>query len=116
MMPVKRIANSSAENPNLLPSSNDKRLMACICKISSTAFSKDHRVLFIGNEDVYHLKWMHLHRGEAKRCYCGMFNKLPLSSSIVFFSIGHWFKLTERQYVDLSDFSITEEMQKPAAH
>ncbi|CAF4459923.1 unnamed protein product, partial [Adineta steineri] len=26
----------------------------------------------------------------------------------------HWFKLTERQYVDLSDFGITEEMQKPA--
>jgi hypothetical protein len=25
-----------------------------------------------GNEDVYHLKWMHLHRGEPKRCYCGM--------------------------------------------
>ncbi|CAF4414616.1 unnamed protein product, partial [Adineta steineri] len=24
------------------------------------------------NEDVYHLKWMHLHRGEPKRCYCGM--------------------------------------------
>ncbi|CAF4558307.1 unnamed protein product, partial [Rotaria magnacalcarata] len=51
------------------------------------------------NEDVYHLKWMHLHRGEPKRCYC-----------------GHWFKLTERQFVDLSDFGITEEMQKPAAH
>ncbi|CAF0826888.1 unnamed protein product [Rotaria sp. Silwood1] len=82
MMPVKRIANSSADNPNLLPSCNDKRLMACIC-----------------NEDVYHLKWMHLHRGEPKRCYC-----------------GHWFKLTERQFVDLSDFGITEEMQKPAAH
>ncbi|CAF3412510.1 unnamed protein product [Rotaria socialis] len=82
MMPVKRIENSSAENPNLLPSCNDKRLMACIC-----------------NEDVYHLKWMHLHRGEPKRCYC-----------------GHWFKLTERQFVDLSDFGITEDMQKPAAH
>ncbi|CAF1021124.1 unnamed protein product [Rotaria sordida] len=82
MMPVKRIENSTAENPNLLPSCNDKRLMACIC-----------------NEDVYHLKWMHLHRGEPKRCYC-----------------GHWFKLTERQFVDLSDFGITEEMQKPAAH
>ncbi|CAF0942271.1 unnamed protein product [Rotaria sordida] len=82
MMPVKRIENSTAENPNLLPSCNDKRLMACIC-----------------NEDVYHLKWMHLHRGEPKRCYC-----------------GHWFKLTERQFVDLSDFGITEDMQKPAAH
>ncbi|UJR10442.1 hypothetical protein I4U23_014646 [Adineta vaga] len=57
MMPVKRIANSTSENPNLLPSCNDKRLMACIC-----------------NEDVYHLKWMHLHRGEPKRCYCGMMN------------------------------------------
>jgi len=31
-MPVRRIANSTPENPNLLPSCNDKRLMACICK------------------------------------------------------------------------------------
>ncbi|CAF4945901.1 unnamed protein product, partial [Rotaria magnacalcarata] len=30
MMPVKRVENSSPENPNLLPSCNDKRLMACI--------------------------------------------------------------------------------------
>lgn len=35
MMPVKRIANSTAENPNLLPSCNDKRLMACVCKLCS---------------------------------------------------------------------------------
>ncbi len=71
MMPVKRIANSTAENPNLLPSCNDKRLMACICKfifIHSNQLSST----FLGNEDVYHLKWMHLHRGEPKRCYCGM--------------------------------------------
>jgi hypothetical protein len=41
------------------------------------------------------------------------------NSFIIIFYIlflGHWFKLTERQYVDLSDFGITEEMQKPAAH
>ena len=100
MMPVKRIANSSPENPNLLPSSNDSRLMACIC-----------------NEDVYHLKWMHLHRGEAKRCYCGtLTNSIRRRFHLHWLVLGHWFKLTERQYVDLSDFGITEEMQKPAAH
>jgi len=64
---------------------------------------------------------MHLHRGEPKRCYCGTrmffflllsFGKFEMKS---LFS-GHWFKLVEREYVDLSDFGITEEMQKPAAH
>ena len=40
-------------------------------------------------------------------------SRLSLSLSL---SVGHWFKLTERQYVDLTDFGITEEMQKPAAH
>ena len=72
--------------------------------------------VFLGNEDVYHLKWMHLHRGEPKRCYCGMNDFISFLSSSLFLFLGHWFKLTERQYVDLSDFGITEEMQKPAAH
>jgi len=58
---------------------------------------------------------MHLHRGEPKRCYCGMNEFLLLRHHHLLFA-GHWFKLTERQYVDLSDFGITEEMQKPAAH
>ena len=62
---------------------------------------------------------MHLHRGETKRCYCGMIELIYLKVKCSFFVllfVGHWFKLTERQYVDLSDFGITEEMQKPAAH
>ena len=72
MMPVKRIANSTPENPNLLPSSNDKRLMACICKfIYLNVYVSKKMSASTGNEDVYHLKWMHLHRGEPKRCYCG---------------------------------------------
>ncbi len=59
---------------------------------------------------------MHLHRGEPKRCYCG--NEYIYFFFIIFnhLVLGHWFKLTERQFVDLSDFGITEEMQKPAAH
>ena len=74
-MPVKRIANSSPDNPNLLPSCNESRLMACICNRNKSFFfvsSISMMILLVGNEDVYHLKWMHLHRGEAKRCYCGM--------------------------------------------
>ena len=63
---------------------------------------------------------MHLHRGEAKRCYCGMIDRVFFCFIFYFMFhtdfLGHWFKLTERQYVDLSDFGITEEMQKPAAH
>jgi hypothetical protein len=73
--------------------------LAFVCLFNLLIYHKQLFFLFLGNEDVYHMKWMHLHRGEPKRCYC-----------------GHWFKLTERQYVDLSDFGITEEMQKPAAH
>jgi len=41
---------------------------------------------------------------------------LITSKTICLSFLGHWFKLVERQYVDLSDFGITEEMQKPAAH
>jgi hypothetical protein len=41
---------------------------------------------------------------------------LQLYLNAKFSSIGHWFKLTEKQYVDLTDFGITEEMQKPPAH
>lgn len=76
MMPVKRISNSSAENPNLLPSCNDKRLMACICKFTGKRTFQTFSFLPKGNEDVYHLKWMHLHRGEPKRCYCGMLSSM----------------------------------------
>jgi cytochrome c oxidase subunit 5b len=87
MMPVKRIANSTPENPNLLPSCNDKRLMACICKFIAT-YSNQLFSVFLGNEDVYHLKWMHLHRGEPKRCYCGMNDFLSLSLPYLQFSIS----------------------------
>ena len=63
---------------------------------------------------------MHLHRGEPKRCYCGTFEQFFFLTQLNLYywilSLGHWFKLTERQYVDLSDFGITEDMQKPAAH
>jgi len=82
MMPVKRIPNSSPENANLLPSAHDKRLIGCIC-----------------NEDVFHIKWMFVHKGEPKRCYC-----------------GHWFKIVERTWPDLTDFGMTPDMLKPQAH
>ncbi|CAF0848745.1 unnamed protein product [Didymodactylos carnosus] len=82
MMPVKRLANSSPENANLVPSAFDKRLIGCVC-----------------NEDVYHIKWMYVHKGEPKRCYC-----------------GHWFKVVERTWPDLTDFGITPEMLQPQHH
>lgn len=42
--------------------------------------------VLLGNEDVYHLKWMHLHRGEPKRCYCGMLLSVDSKKDVVFLS------------------------------
>ncbi|XP_028158588.1 cytochrome c oxidase subunit 5B, mitochondrial-like [Ostrinia nubilalis] len=42
------------ERPNLMPSANPSRLMACLC-----------------NEHVMHLEYMWLHQGVPKRCGCG---------------------------------------------
>jgi len=47
----------------------------------------------------FHIKWMFVHKGEPKRCYC-----------------GHWFKIVERTWPDLTDFGMTPDMLKPQAH
>lgn len=60
-MNVKKKKAGSLEDPNLVPSLFDVRLVGCICE-----------------EDSLVIHWMHLHRGEPKRCEC-----------------GNWFKLTE---------------------
>merc|ERR1711912_25660 len=47
------------ENPNLIPSSCDKRLVGCVCEEDSVSF-----------------KWMELYKGEQRRCGCGYWFKL----------------------------------------
>jgi len=47
------------ENPNLVPSSAEKRLVGCVCEEDSVSF-----------------KWMELYKGEQRRCGCGYWFKL----------------------------------------
>uniref|UniRef100_A0A8D0E3I8 Cytochrome c oxidase subunit 5B, mitochondrial n=1 Tax=Salvator merianae TaxID=96440 RepID=A0A8D0E3I8_SALMN len=59
MFPPKRHAGTK-EDPNLVPSVTDKRIVGCICE-------EDNSVVY----------WFWLHKGEAGRCpSCGSFYKL----------------------------------------
>jgi len=57
---VKKRAKGSVDEPTLIPSMFDKRLVGCICE-----------------EDSVTIQWMYLHRAESgKRCACGYYFKL----------------------------------------
>ncbi|XP_022657802.1 cytochrome c oxidase subunit 5B, mitochondrial-like [Varroa jacobsoni] len=58
MEAVKR-GPGTKENPNLVPSMLDKRMIGCICE-----------------EDSASINYMWLHKGEPKRCECGYWFKL----------------------------------------
>ncbi|XP_046365954.1 cytochrome c oxidase subunit 5B, mitochondrial-like [Haliotis rufescens] len=63
-MKVKSRAKGTFEEPTMIPSLYEKRLVGCICE-----------------EDDISINWMFLHKGEAKRCECGYWFKLdPLKS------------------------------------
>nr|ABR23413.1 cytochrome c oxidase polyprotein Vb [Ornithodoros parkeri] len=47
------------DNPNLIPSYLEKRMIGCICE-----------------EDATVINWMWLHRGDPRRCECGHWFKL----------------------------------------
>ncbi|XP_062622343.1 uncharacterized protein LOC134283841 [Saccostrea cucullata] len=47
------------ENPYVIPSTKEKRLIACLC-----------------DEDSNTLEYMWLHKGEPQRCLCGIFFRL----------------------------------------
>ncbi|XP_063218349.1 cytochrome c oxidase subunit 5B, mitochondrial-like [Bacillus rossius redtenbacheri] len=53
------------ENPNLIPSAFDARIIGCICE-----------------PEAQHIKWMWLHKGEPKRCSCGSWYKLQETTPI----------------------------------
>merc|ERR1712055_170974 len=55
-MTVRPRAKGTREEPNLIPSLFDQRLVGCICE-----------------EDAVVINWMYLNRGEAKRCDCGYY-------------------------------------------
>ncbi|GAB1606433.1 cytochrome c oxidase subunit 5B, mitochondrial-like [Argonauta hians] len=65
-MNVKKRGKGTADEPNLVPSLFDMRLVGCICEEESLA-----------------IHWMHLYKGEPKRCEC-----------------GYWFKLSEMKPIE----------------
>ncbi|KAI3381882.1 hypothetical protein SNEBB_010181 [Seison nebaliae] len=55
----KRIENSTKDNPNIVSSTFDRRLIGCVCE-----------------EDATTIVWMWIYDGEAQRCRCGHWFKL----------------------------------------
>ncbi|KAK2167687.1 hypothetical protein LSH36_25g04033 [Paralvinella palmiformis] len=58
-MNVKSRAKGTVDEPTLIPSLYDSRIVGCICE-----------------EDAVSITWMTLHKGEQKRCMCGYYFKL----------------------------------------
>ncbi|KAH8030896.1 hypothetical protein HPB51_012236 [Rhipicephalus microplus] len=58
-MKVFKRGPGTKDNPNLIPSHLEKRMIGCICE-----------------EDQTHINWMWLHRGDPKRCECGYWFKI----------------------------------------
>jgi cytochrome c oxidase subunit 5b len=54
MEPLKCRKDSTKENPNVILTLEDKRMLGCIC-----------------SEDTHHVNFMWIHKGETKRCECG---------------------------------------------
>jgi len=58
-MNIKKRAKGTFEEPTLIPSMYEKRLVGCICE-----------------EDAISINWMFIFKGEPKRCHCGNWYKL----------------------------------------
>ncbi|KAF8774185.1 cytochrome c oxidase subunit 5B, mitochondrial-like [Argiope bruennichi] len=58
-MKVFKRGAGTKDNPNLIPSFEDKRIIGCICEEDSTA-----------------INWMWVHKDEPKRCGCGHWFKI----------------------------------------
>ncbi|KYN44057.1 Cytochrome c oxidase subunit 5B, mitochondrial [Trachymyrmex septentrionalis] len=56
---IKKRAISTKEDPNIVYSAFESRIMGCIC-----------------DEDSLHVNWMWLHQGPPRRCECGHWFKL----------------------------------------
>ncbi|XP_026818077.1 cytochrome c oxidase subunit 5B, mitochondrial-like [Rhopalosiphum maidis] len=57
---------STRDQPTLVPSAFEARIVGCVCE-----------------EDASHVKWMWLHSGEPKRCFCGHWYKLVFKEALV---------------------------------
>lgn len=56
----------SKEEPNMIPSAFESRMVGCICE-----------------EDSATIEWMWLKQGEAKKCQCGFWFKLYYEAPII---------------------------------
>ncbi|CAG0896376.1 unnamed protein product, partial [Cyprideis torosa] len=58
LKPIKR-NEGTKDNPNLIPSYADRRIVGCVC-----------------NEDSHSIRWMWVEKDNPKRCFCGYWFKL----------------------------------------
>jgi len=95
---LNKVGNSK-ENPNIVPSFEEYRVMGCKC-----------------SDDESNVKWMWIHEGEPRRCYCGYWfqlenqNNMPdigYPGSHDFFSsqTQEILKLTEQDFEIMDDES-----------
>lgn len=66
MMKSMKRGPGTKEQPNLVPSAFDCRVVGCVCETDSTS-----------------VVWMWLHEGQPKRCGCGHWFKLDRKPGIV---------------------------------
>ncbi|XP_016982901.1 cytochrome c oxidase subunit 5B, mitochondrial [Drosophila ficusphila] len=64
-MKVFKRGAGTKENPNLIPSAFDARIVGCICE-----------------EDQTYVQWMWLQKGNQKRCECGHWFKLVEKAAV----------------------------------
>jgi len=57
-MNVRKRARGTKDEPTIVPTMYDRRLIGCVCE-----------------EDSVTIQWMYLHKGEEKRCGCGYWFK-----------------------------------------
>ena len=65
MKAIKR-GPGTKDQPNLVPSAFESRLVGCVCE-----------------EEATHVTWMWLHAGTPRRCECGHWFKLEKKPAIV---------------------------------
>jgi len=64
-MNIGEMRESTITSPNLIPTTEDSRIVGCICE-----------------EDSLAVNWMYLYKGETKRCECGhWFRLMPVETA-----------------------------------
>ena len=70
---------ATKENPNLVMSMFEERIVGCICELMSGQFVYTSCLLvylFTGEEEQNYILWWMIHAGDPVRCQCGRWFKL----------------------------------------